>query len=63
MLFADDVGLVAASEGRLRQLVEEFERVCEGRILRVNEVKSSVIRYTRVIDGGRTTIVLNRRLL
>ncbi len=35
--------MVADSQERLRQLVEEFGRVCEGRTLRVNENKSKVV--------------------
>jgi len=37
LLFADDTSLVADSEKRLRQLVEEFGRVCKRGKLRVNE--------------------------
>ncbi len=40
LLFADNMALVADSEGRLRQLVEEFGKVCKRRKLRVNESKS-----------------------
>ncbi len=35
LLFADDTALVADSEGRLRQLVEELVRMCKRRKLRV----------------------------
>ncbi len=40
LLFADDTALVADSEGRLRELVQEFGRVCNRRKLRVNESKN-----------------------
>ena len=41
LVFVDDTALVADSEERLKQLVEEFGRVCKRRKLRVwhsNEV-------------------------
>ncbi|WP_435331133.1 reverse transcriptase domain-containing protein, partial [Klebsiella pneumoniae] len=47
LLFADDIALVADSEETLRQLVEEFGRVCERRKLKVNVNKSKVMRCTR----------------
>ncbi len=46
MLFADDTTLVADSEEKLRQLVEETGRVCKRRKLKVNESKSKVMRLT-----------------
>ena len=63
LLFADDTALVADSEEKLRQLIEEFGRVCERRKLRVNENKSKVMRCTRFADGQRMNIVLNGELL
>ena len=63
LLFADDTALVADSEVRLRQLVEEFGRVCSRRKLRVNESKSKVMRCTRRIDGRRINVALNGKLL
>ena len=47
LLFADDTALLADSEEKLRQLVEEFGRVCSRRKLKVNESKSKVMRYTK----------------
>ena len=46
LLFADDTALDADSEEKLR-LVSEFGTVCEGRNLRVNVLKSKVIRCSR----------------
>ena len=63
LLFADDTALVADSEETLRQLVEEFGRVCDRRKLKVNENKSKVMRCTRSVDGRRMNIVLNGELL
>ncbi|WP_435325971.1 reverse transcriptase domain-containing protein, partial [Klebsiella pneumoniae] len=63
LLFADDTALVADSEETLRQLVEEFGRVCDRRKLKVNENKSKVMRCTRSVDGRRMNIVLNDELL
>ncbi len=62
-MFTDDTALVADSEGRLRQLVEKFGRVCKRRKLRVNESKSKVMKCTRLIDGRRMTVVLNEEML
>ncbi len=39
LLLADDMASVAHSEGKLRQLIEEFRRVCRKKKLRVNESK------------------------
>ncbi len=50
---------MADSEGRLRQLVEEFGRRCKKRKLRVNESKSKVINCTSVVDGKRMNVALN----
>ncbi len=58
MLFADDTALVADSEGRLRQLVDEFGSVCKKRKLRVNESTSKVMKYTRLADGRRMNVAL-----
>jgi len=43
LLFPDDSALVADSEERLRQLVEEIGRMCTRRIFIVNESKSKVM--------------------
>ncbi len=48
--------MVADSEGRLRQLVEEFERVCKRRKLKVNESKKKVMKWTRLVDGRRMNV-------
>lgn len=55
LLSVNDTALVADSEKRLRQLVEEFRRV----VLRgnkVNESKATVRQYTIMVDCGRMTI-------
>ena len=44
LLFADDTALLADSEEKLCRLVNEFEKVCERRKLRVNVGKSKVMR-------------------
>ncbi len=59
LLFAGDMALVADSEGRLRQLVEEFGRVCKRRKLKVNESKSKVMEGTRLVDGSRMNVTLD----
>ena len=51
LLFVDDTVVVADSEKKLCQLVTEFGRVCERRMLRVNVGKSKVMRCTRNEDG------------
>ncbi len=52
------------SEGRLRQLLEEFGTVCKRRKLRVNESKSKVpMKCTRRVDGRRMNVALNGELL
>ncbi len=63
LLFADDTALVADSEGRLRQLVEEFGRVCKWRKLKVNGSKSKVTKCTRLVDGRRMNVALNGEVL
>ncbi len=63
LLFADETTLVANSEGRLRQLVEEFGSVCKRRKPRVNEGKSKVMKCTRMVDGRRMNVALNGELL
>ncbi len=63
MLFPDDTALVADSEGRLRQLVEEFGCVCKKRKLRVNESKSKVTNCSRFVGGRRINGVLNGEVL
>ncbi len=62
-MFADDTALVADSEGRLRQLVEEFRRVCKRRKLKVNRSKSKVTKCTRLVDGRGMNVALNGEVL
>ncbi len=63
LLFEDDTALVADSEGRLRQLVEEFKRVCKRKKLKVSESKSKVIKCTRLVDGRRMDVALDGEVL
>ena len=56
LLFADDTALVADSEEILRQLAEEFGRVCKRRKVRVNESKSKVMKCTRMVGGRRMNV-------
>ena len=58
LLFADDTELVADSEEKLGRLVSEFGRVCERRKLRMNVVKSNVMRCSRYGNGGRMNVIL-----
>ena len=51
--------LVADSEEKLCRLVSEFVRVCERRKLRVNVVKSKVMRCSRYGNGDRIDVILN----
>ncbi len=63
LLFANHTTLVADSEGRLGQLLEEFGRVCNWRKLRVNKGKSEVMKCMRLVDGRRMNVALNGELL
>ena len=59
MLFADDTALVADSEDKLQKIVEEFDRVCVRRKLKINVNKSKVMRCSRREDGRRMNVCLN----
>ena len=63
LLFADDTVVVADSEEKLCQLVNEFGRVCKRRKLRVNVGKSKVMRCTNGDDGNRLNVVLDGEVL
>ena len=63
LLFADDTVVVADSEEKLCQLVNEFGRVCKRRKLRVNVGKSKVMRCTNGEDGNRLNVVLDGEVL
>ena len=63
LLFADDTVVVADSEKKLCQLVQEFGRVCKRRKLRVNVGKSKVMRCTRNEDGTRLNVLLEGEVL
>ncbi len=47
-MFADDTVLLAESEGMLQGIVDEFDRVCRRRKLKVNAGKSKVMVWLRV---------------
>ncbi len=63
LLLPDDTALVADSQERIRQLVEEFWMMCGKRELRVNESKSSLMKCMRMVDDRRMNVVLNGKLL
>ncbi len=46
-LYADDTVLLVESEGMLQRIVDEFDRVCKRRKLKVNSGKSKVMVFTR----------------
>ncbi len=46
-LYADDTVLLAESEGMLQRIVDEFDRVCKRRKLKVNTDKSKVFERAR----------------
>ncbi len=46
-LYADDTMLLAESEGMLQRIVDEFDRVCKRRKLKVNTGKSKVMVFER----------------
>ncbi len=56
---ADDTALVADSQEKLRQLEEEFARVCERRKLRINESKSEVIKCAGIVENRRMNVAPN----
>ncbi len=47
ILYADDTVLISASEGMLQWIVDEFDRVCRKRKLKVNAGKSKVMVFER----------------
>ncbi len=49
-LYVDDTVLLAESEGILQRIVDEFERVCKRRKLKVNAGKSKVMVFGRARD-------------
>ncbi len=49
-LCADDTVLLAESEGILQRIVDEFDRVCKRRKLKVNAGKSKVMGFERAIE-------------
>ncbi len=46
-LYADDTVLLAESEGMLQRIVDEFDRVCKRRKLKVNTGKSKMMVFKR----------------
>ncbi len=46
-LYADDTVLLAESEGMLQRTVDEFERVCKRRKLKMNSSTSKVMVFER----------------
>ncbi len=46
-LYSDDTVLLAESEGMLQRIIDEFDRVCKRRKLKVNAGKSKVMVFER----------------
>ncbi len=49
-LYADYTVLLAESEGMLQRIVDEFDRVCKRRKLKLNAGKSKVMVFERVSE-------------
>ncbi len=49
-LYADDTVLLAESEGMLQRIIDEFDRVCKRRKLKVNAGKSKMMVFERARD-------------
>ena len=63
LLFADDEALVADSEEKLIRLINEFERVCSRRKLKVNVGKCKVMRCSAVEESEPLNVRLNGEVL
>ena len=61
--FVDDMALVADSEEKLCQLMEEFGQVCRRRDLKVNDIMNKVMKCTRGKGGKRINVALYGELL
>ncbi len=67
-LYADDTVLLAESEGKLQRIVDEFDRVCRRRKLKVNADTSKVMVFerareqTRAIDFGKSYKVVSEAI-
>ena len=59
LLFADDMVLVADSKKKLERLVEELDKVCRRRKLKVNLCKRKVIRCSRDGMVGEMNIMMD----
>src|SRR5678816_2462308 len=51
LLFADDSVLIADTKEKLRDLVLEFERACQGKGLKINSAKSKVMKISTKPKG------------
>ncbi len=49
-LYSDDTVLLAESEGMLQRIVDEFDRICKRRKLKVNTGKRKVMVFKRARD-------------
>ncbi len=60
-MYSDDTALLAESEGMLQGIVDEFDRVCRRRKLKVDAGKSKVMVFERTkgqtIDFAKPYIV------
>ena len=63
LLFADDTMLVADSKRMLERLVEEFGRFCKSRKLKVNIMRSKVMKSVRDGKVGEMNIAMNDQVL
>ena len=63
LLYADDTTLVAESEENLQHLVNQFEKACARRKLKVNSNKSKVMVCSTVTNQGVAKIQLNGEIL
>ncbi len=52
-LYVDDTVLLAETGGMLQRIVDEFDRVCKRRKLKVNAGKSKVMVFERVINFAK----------
>ncbi len=60
---ADDIGLVADSQERLRQLTKNIWRVCKRKKCRVNVSRSKVKKCIKMVDDSVMNVALNGKLL
>ena len=62
-LFADDTVLAADSKRQMKRLVEEFDRICRKRKLKVNVAKNMALRSARDGIVGEMNIMMDGLVL